>query len=548
MLATVAIAFASCKQEKEAPAIENREIKLTVVADDTKTTTTDGTHLQWLETDRLGVIDANSHNYEFTPTFTGSVDNGSFEGTVASAGKYYAYYPYTALLLEGAPVLTIPATQTQQANGSFDASADILVSQEFTVSSTTPTVTVAYKRLAAFLKVSFDNQSGVDLSGETISSVTVSISPDVNIAGTVSLDLASASIDEVVDGESSVTVQHSSGLAINGVTMIGVLPFTFPAGCQVSVEAQTEHYSISKTLTIGTSRELAAGHVLPINVTLGQGDVTYKLPGGSDAYVLVTDASVLEDGDEILIVHLKQGEETANYAIGTTQNKNNRSAETITVNDNKIETVPANVQVITLVKNETKWNMAVGNQYLANANGDSNKLISVNNVNSNSTWTIAVSANGNATITAQSGERNILRYNSQNGGLFACYASGQSPVSIFRKDTVPANPEYITQYNEEGLYLDSQDRIYTTGTDQIVTYLNGDALTYVLLDPAQKEQVVVTGYSTTNSVGDQVAVNVAWKKNKASVLSQEYNWYVLKVADGKAWIGDAKGNGVIISE
>ncbi|MBP5483878.1 MAG: fimbrillin family protein [Bacteroidales bacterium] len=555
MMATVAISLASCKQEKEAPAIENGVIKLTVVTDVTKTATTDGTHVQWLETDRLGVTDTD-HNYEFTPAFQGSVDNGSFEGTVEEAGNYYAYYPYTAMLSEGDPVLEIPATQTQ-VNGSFDAAADILVSQEFEVSSTTPTVTVAFKRLAAFLKVAFNNQSGVDLSGESISSVTVSLSTETDIAGTVTLDLASADLGEVLAGENSVTVLHPDGLAIDGATMMGVLPFTFPAGCELSIEAQTENYTISKTLTIAASRELAAGHVLPVNVTLAEGDVTYKLQPGSDSYVLVTDVSDLEDGDEILIVHIRQGTETADYAIGTTQNPNNRKAESVTVDGGEIETVPANVQVITLQSSATaegKWNLVVGeDSYLASA-GSKNKLLTSDTVTDNATWTISVADDGKATITASAGEATIIRYNPNTGNgdpLFSCYKSTssiQNPVFIFRKDSTPANPEYVTQYDKEGLYLGTQERIYTAGTDQLVTYLTGDALTFALLDPAQEEQVVVSGYSTTDPVGTAVTVNVAWKQNKTSVVSGNYNWYVLKVADGKAWIGDAKGRGVIISE
>lgn len=547
MMATVAISLASCKQEKEAPAVENGVIKLTVVTDVTKTATTDGIHVQWLETDRLGITDTD-HNYEFTPAFQGSVDNGSFEGTVEEAGDYYAYYPYTATLSEGDPVLEIPATQTQ-VNGSFDAAADILVSQEFEVSSTTPTVTVAFKRLAAFLKVAFNNQSGVDLSGESISSVTVSLSTETDIAGTVTLDLASADLGEVLAGENSVTVLHPDGLSIDGATMMGVLPFTFPAGCELSIEAQTENYTISKTLTIAASRELAAGHVLPVNVTLAEGDVTYKIQPGSDAYVLVTNASDLEDGDEILIVHLRQGEETLDYALGTTQNTNNRNAESVTVEDGKIETVPNNVQVITLTGSAGSWNLEVDNGYLSSANSK-NRLVTSDTVTDNATWSISVANDGRATITAAAGSSTIIRFNTDYT-IFNCYTSGssvQGQVYIFRKDTVPVNPEYVTQYDKEGLYLGTQERIYTAGTDQLVTYLTGNALTFALLDPAQKEQVVISGYSTTDPVGTALTVNVAWKQDKTSVLSGDYNWYVLKVADGKAWIGDAKGRGVIISE
>lgn len=547
MMATVAISLASCKQEKEAPAVENGVIKLTVVTDVTKTATTDGIHVQWLETDRLGITDTD-HNYEFTPAFQGSVDNGSFEGTVEEAGDYYAYYPYTATLSEGDPVLEIPATQTQ-VNGSFDAAADILVSQEFEVSSTTPTVTVAFKRLAAFLKVAFNNQSGVDLSGESISSVTVSLSTETDIAGTVTLDLASADLGEVLAGENSVTVLHPDGLAIDGATMMGVLPFTFPAGCELSIEAQTENYTISKTLTIAASRELAAGHVLPVNVTLAEGDVTYKIQPGSDAYVLVTNVNDLQANDEILFVSPDES-----YVLGgQSNNKNFRLAETVTVENDTIEEVPAKAAVVTLGGSTDQWIFAVSDGYLAAQSAKSNYLKTVSSSDSDyAKWSISIDGDGIATVMANSGSRNQMRYNYNDGDpRFSCYGSSTSvstEVLIFRRGSASADPEYVTQYDKEGLYLGTQERIYTAGTDQLVTYLTGNALTFALLDPAQKEQVVISGYSTTDPVGTAVTVNVAWKQDKTSVVSGNYNWYVLKVADGKAWIGDAKGRGVIISE
>ncbi len=473
--------------------------------------------------------------------------NGSFEGTVESAGSYYAYYPYTATLSEGYPVLEVPQTQTQ-VDGSFDAAADILVSREFEVSSLTPTVTAAFKRLSAFLKVSFNNQSGVDLSEESISSVKVSLSTDTYMTGFVTLDLESASLGEVIDGANSVMVLHPDGLAIDGATMMGVMPFTFTAGCELSIEAQTENYTISKTLTIAASRELAAGHVLPVNVTLAEGDVTYNLPV-DDVFVLVTNVNDLQANDEILFVSPDKS-----YVLGgQSDNKNFRLAETVTVENDTIEEVPAKAAVVTLGGSTGQWIFAVSDGYLAAQSAKSNYLKTVSSSDSDyAKWSISIDGDGIATVMANSGSRKQMRYNYNDGDpRFSCYGSTTSvstEVLIFRKDSAPANPEYVTQYDQIGLYLGTQERIYTAGTDQLVTYLTGDALTFALLDPAQEEQVVVSGYSTTDPVGTAVTVNVAWKQNKTSVVSGNYNWYVLKVADGKAWIGDAKGRGVIISE
>lgn len=548
MLAASALAFTSCLQEMEAPLMSEDgfiPVLLKTRPSLSKTTTTDGEHVLWQDTDRLGLADGAGHNYEFTPTFQGSVSDGSFEGTVASAGDYYAYYPHSATLSEGAPLVAVPASQTLQSNGVFDAAADVLVSKKLTVTGLSPTVHVAFKRLAGFLKIGFDNQSGISLSGETIASLTVSVDNGY-LGGTVSLDLPNASLGDVLDGQGSITVTSPDGsLTPAGTAMVGVLPQTLPAGTQMTIEAVTEHYTLSKTVSLGSALTLSAGHVLPVNVKLADGDVTYRLPGGSDAYMLVTDVSELEDGDEIILVN-----EAGALALGTTQNTKNRKAESITVSDSQITEVPDNVQVITLVKNGTKWNLSVGNGYLSSA-ASNNQLVTNNSVNNYSTWTISIDGTtGAATITAGAGSSTIIRFNPNgNSPLFSCYASNssiQNPVFIYRKGSVPADPVYVTQHSQLGLYLGSQTRTYTAGTDQYVRYYDGEDVTFVLMDPSTVEQLSISGFGTDSALGDPLTLDVEWRKGAQTLLSKQYHMTVLKVKEPFLWIGDAKGNGFIV--
>ena len=76
--------------------------------------------------------------------------------------------------------------------------------------------------------------------------------------------------------------------------------------------------------------------------------------------------------------------------------------------------------------------------------------------------------------------------------------------------------------------------------------LAGNALQFVLLEPAAKEQVKLSGFTTGLKPGDAVTVSVDWKKGKTQVLDKEYSMTVLKDESGKLWIGDAKGRGFII--
>lgn len=540
----------SCKQEAENPAIEVEEgeihVSITTADPASKTATEDGAQVLWLDTDRLGVSNATDSNDAFTPTFQGSVTQGAFEGTLASAGTYYAYYPYTQTLSEGQPVLDFPSSQTQQANGSFDAAADILVSKPLAITQSHPTVEASFKRLVAFLKVSFNNQSGANLDNELLSSVTVSVDTDAPLSGMVTLDLPAASLGDVIEGESSVTVLHGNGLPVSGVSMLGVLPQTLSAGTRMTISAQSEHYTLSKSISLASDLVLTAGHVLPIAVKLTEADVTYKLPGGSDAYVLVKNVADLEDGDEILIVS-----PDGDYVMGG-QSGNFRLATSVTVENESISEAPSDAAVITLGISGDYWTLSAPDGYLAaQSSANSNYLKTVSSVDNYAKWSISINGDGDATVKALSGSRNQMRYNYNNGSpRFSCYGSStnlKTEVRFYRKSSVPANPEYVTQWNQPGLYLGSTVRTYVPGTDQYVRFHEGNALTYVLLDPAQKEQMVISGYKSGFAVGTSVTVNVAWRKDKTEVLSQNYKWYVLKTSDDKVWMGDAKGKGVIIS-
>ena len=276
----------------------------------------------------------------------------------------------------------------------------------------------------------------------------------------------------------------------------------------------------------------------------GKSETPPSPPSGSE-YTLVTDASELVTGDQIIIVNIE-----ASKAISTNQKTNNRGAASVSISDNIIyaDDLSDDVQIITLEGDEDAWNLAVGDGYLANANGSNNKLLTVSGVTANSTWTISVNGDGEASIVAQSGDKNILRYNPNNGSpLFACYSTGQQPVAIFRLSGSSTPAEPVTQYETPGFYLSSSNtRTYQAGKDQYIREYNGTALTYAIVDPSSKEQIEITGYSSNMTVGSAVTVKVEQKKNSTSILSKSYSMSVLKDEGGKVWIGDDKGRGVII--
>ena len=156
------------------------------------------------------------------------------------------------------------------------------------------------------------------------------------------------------------------------------------------------------------------------------GDVS----GGECTWQLVTDASTLKVGDEIVIA-----ESDANYALSTTQNSNNRSATAITQNNNNTITIDDNVQIITLCDGlqDNTLGFSVGSAgFLYAASSSGNQLKSKSIRDNNCDWVISITNGGIATIKAQgTNTRNIMRYNPNSGNpIFACYASTSTTGSL----------------------------------------------------------------------------------------------------------------------
>ena len=277
-------------------------------------------------------------------------------------------------------------------------------------------------------------------------------------------------------------------------------------------------------------------------VTVTQEAAQPIVPPVSGVFELLTDASDLQQGDEILLVN-----QAKTYAMGA-QNGNYRNPVSVTVTGDTISEPGEGVVVITLEGEQGSWNLKVQDGYLSAPSAAKNQLLTADSVTDYATWTISVDENGLASLTALAGARNRLLYNSQSGfERFSCYANTgatMKEVLIFHKGGTPAVP--VTQYSALGLYLGTQERVYQAGTDQYVRSYDGNSMEFVLLEPKGKEQVKISGLTTSVQIGDAVTVSVSWKKDKTWVLNKDYPMTVLQDLNGKLWVGDTKGRGVII--
>lgn len=168
-----------------------------------------------------------------------------------------------------------------------------------------------------------------------------------------------------------------------------------------------------------------------------------------EPYILCEDAAWLTEGANIIFASsVAAGEQKA---MSKLQKTKNRGAASVTIgsafNAGK-ETVgivskDADVAVFTVGISNGHITFYTGDSrdadnnsvagYLYAASSTSSQLKTQDNVDANAEWTVAVAANGEATIKAQGkNTRNWMRYNPNSGTpLFSCYEKGQDPIYIY---------------------------------------------------------------------------------------------------------------------
>ena len=146
------------------------------------------------------------------------------------------------------------------------------------------------------------------------------------------------------------------------------------------------------------------------------------------AWKMCTDVTELNVGDQIVIVA-----QSSEYALGDTQNTNNRSATVVNKNGHQLY-VDENIQVITLEQGiiENTFAFNVGGGYLYAASSSSNWLKTHASIDENSCWALTIDDNGSARIQAQgANSKNVLMYNATSK-LFSCYSSTQNPIVVYK--------------------------------------------------------------------------------------------------------------------
>ena len=149
--------------------------------------------------------------------------------------------------------------------------------------------------------------------------------------------------------------------------------------------------------------------------------------------------------------------------MSTNQNNNNRSATSVTINNNSIAAITNDVCELILGGQSGAWtffdaNWGNNGGYLYAASSGDNYLKTQANNDANGQWNITIAFDGTATIVAQgSNTRNNLRYNPNNGSpIFSCYASTSNMAKV---ELYVRSEEYEYTENATIACLNSFDKI-----------------------------------------------------------------------------------------
>jgi len=212
-----------------------------------------------------------------------------------------------------------------------------------------------------------------------------------------------------------------------------VSPVTLPAHYGTVPTGYNFEGWISYTITNETTTEpvfYAPGTSFsPTSDTTLHALYSMQAASSTSKWKLVTDASQLAVDASVIIAASGY-----NYALSTTQNKNNRGQASVTKNTTDQTLQPtADVAILTLEAGASSGTYAfnTGSGYLYAASSSSNYLRTQAAVDGNASWTITIADNQASIVANGTNTRKFMQYN-QSSSLFACYsAASQKPLSLY---------------------------------------------------------------------------------------------------------------------
>ena len=492
----------------------------------------------WTENDSDILLSLNYGKAEasaVTPSADGTTASfeASFDASATSAPyTFYAVSPASAARAispsRSAWSVYIAAFQHPSAL-SVDEDAQLLVAKSAASATLPGEVDLHFSHLTAYGRIALKN---LELGDATVSKVDLIFSTPV--------------VGEWYWGEDGALTANGDSHTItldtdaSGDLWFACAPVDV-SGQTLKLVVFTDQGNLTREITFPEGRKFNSGKVARFSVDMAGIEIQ-----GGDTFVLVTDASELQVGDEVLVVS-KDG----TYALGAQQSSYRKE---VSVNaTGGVIADPGEATVLTLELGNAigTWSFRTGNAYLASASSGNN-LTEVASKNANASWKVTVSSSATL-IQAQAGGSKLLKHN-PSAHRFSCYKNSSTNVEnvvLYRKGSVPTSVEDdpLTAYDAYGSYLTGVERTYEPGVDQLLRSYPDGKLEFAILRAADKEQLVVSGFDPSLVKGDAVTVTVAWRKGLNFLLKEKsFDLKVVKEDGPKVWLGNGSGQGLILKK
>lgn len=239
-----------------------------------------GSGIQWQNGQVLKVIGIGSESSIYADCENEEGNTSTFKGSLkGESGENYTIYavsPASAYesSFSGARIkMTLPSIQSSLQTAP-DPEADFLVSEphDITLSGKDVNMETYFRRISSVMRI---QPSGIE--GERILSLSIE-AQDVNLAGTVSVDLERRSIGSLAGvGSSIVSVSLEKSMIICGsdAVCIAVLPASMANGAELKVKLRTDKGIYSKTLKAGSDgvpTTFAAGETVTVPCAISEED------------------------------------------------------------------------------------------------------------------------------------------------------------------------------------------------------------------------------------------------------------------------------------
>ena len=367
-------------------------------------------------------------------------------------------------------------------------------------------------------------------SDETVATIDGSGKVTLKKAGETTITVTTAADDNYKEGSASYKLIVAKGTPVLSFASENVTAYvgtdqpgpTLTKTGDGTVTYQISEPEIATIQSTGYIHPLKAG-TATVTATTAETEAWYSAtasytlkveePFSVDAvgiYELVKDASMLKNGDQILISYIPS-DGAGGYVFGEKQTNNFRatllnsaavSSDKSTIEITSKFSLSNIVTAAILEEASDAWYFHTNNGYLC-ATSSSNNYLGAKTLASagdNAKASISISSGGDATILFQgSNSRKLVKYNSQDR-LFSCYASNNSTnyiklVQIYRK--VPSNvPPKVTFSPESGAEVNY-------GTQVTITARTATSITYSVNDG---EAVTVEGTSATVTINTHTTI------------------------------------------